>query len=625
MIAGHNGEPATDAAGLDALKQSDDGALVAKSSEGKEHPSNKASGDPTSRTSVEKDSKGEAALRLLMDPKWILRRVESVVLKADGQTNRRISFDFKLPQNARIPFDESPDGKPTMVAVPLTFMSKGTIVNLNVSDSTGSTLPVLGFSDNGKLTLDALVLLAILHGDIVDSQITCEADRACGCTLSEQPDSGPVGLTHVRKAISNIVYSTGRTFRTGAEANANRTKAFLLLQQGDFAGATVVAALDDDHDVKGLFGRLLKLKAMETEVLANEDEVKSTKRHLLSGLIALLSTVSHSYWFAVVMPVEHVQTRTIVKVSYDADNSRFESLSRREDTIVWAKRQVWPVVQTPLHFATWSAASTHLEVETTRGLEITRVVQSVGSKDADTSGLAIDCKQANSRTHLTVQNSRQPLTELVFTISPRRFEGMIFQAFLWSIACLAFVVMASVLGFNNLRSLDLFQAGNVIALATLIVGLGSAVLIIDSRHQFERVLLGPPRSSLILALTLMVGTLVGGMVVTTGVLDVGIVHLLKVSAIVCASLNAGWACSMLAFANSSKAFRKDHWRVTSRVMTGSVFVQNPLAVTETAAFSAFGSTIQPNPLSAEFIQQFVNQEPFGTAPSDLPNDWIHHD
>lgn len=104
---------------------------------------------------------------------WIRRRVESIQFLADGQTRRKISFDFQLrpdmlvPRSVRLPQNpENPSQSlpwhpeaDEYVAVPLAFMRKGALGNLDVKDAAGTSLSSVGLGDNGLITRNTLLAL----------------------------------------------------------------------------------------------------------------------------------------------------------------------------------------------------------------------------------------------------------------------------------------------------------------------------------------------------------------------------------------------------------------------------------------------------------------------------------
>ena len=147
---------------------------------------------------------GEAAAELLLShSQWIFRRVESVDFRDDGITRRRVSFDFQVPRRCLISW--GPVGTEShaedLIATPLSFMRKGLLVNLDVVDGAGSSVPIAGFGDNGLLATAALEHLAKASGVIRESvaQVTnaeSEPTPADGifCVVHSLVERFPVGL-----------------------------------------------------------------------------------------------------------------------------------------------------------------------------------------------------------------------------------------------------------------------------------------------------------------------------------------------------------------------------------------------------------------------------------------------
>lgn len=111
------------------------------------------------------DGAGGSGLRLLLDPQsWIHRRVETVSFPPNGETRRRVSWDFTLPTDAVIPASRG------RVVVPLTLLRKQPLKRLDVHDEAGTSLPVWGAEENGHLALTVLASgLAGLQGSAPDA------------------------------------------------------------------------------------------------------------------------------------------------------------------------------------------------------------------------------------------------------------------------------------------------------------------------------------------------------------------------------------------------------------------------------------------------------------------------
>jgi hypothetical protein len=95
--------------------------------------------------------RGQRTLRLVLAPQdWIHRRVETVSFLPNGETRRRVSWDFTLPIDAAIPASVG------QVVIPLTLLRKKRLMRLDVHDQSGNSRSVWGRPDNGLLAQDAL-------------------------------------------------------------------------------------------------------------------------------------------------------------------------------------------------------------------------------------------------------------------------------------------------------------------------------------------------------------------------------------------------------------------------------------------------------------------------------------
>lgn len=111
--------------------------------------------------------RGQLALNLVLEPQeWIHRRVETVAFLPNGETRRRLSWDFTVPPDGEIAVSAH------RIAVPLTLLRKQRLMRLDVYDQTGSSLPVWGQADNGALAQAALEagLKIAQDGDITGDQ-----------------------------------------------------------------------------------------------------------------------------------------------------------------------------------------------------------------------------------------------------------------------------------------------------------------------------------------------------------------------------------------------------------------------------------------------------------------------
>jgi hypothetical protein len=86
---------------------------------------------------------------------WVNRRVDGVEFVDDRTVIRRTSLDFTLPAYAA-PSDE----ERAVWLLPLTYVAKKTLAQLDVRDASGSAIPILTAQENADLTVEALCMLA---------------------------------------------------------------------------------------------------------------------------------------------------------------------------------------------------------------------------------------------------------------------------------------------------------------------------------------------------------------------------------------------------------------------------------------------------------------------------------
>lgn len=111
---------------------------------------------------------GKAVLSLVSDWGWMHRRVEQIKILSNGQTRRQLSFDFSLPYNEGLYWNHSTSEVQKnnqlldrhQVCIPLTFFRKGPLVNLDIQNGEGNSVPSAGLRDNGYLSYQALRILA---------------------------------------------------------------------------------------------------------------------------------------------------------------------------------------------------------------------------------------------------------------------------------------------------------------------------------------------------------------------------------------------------------------------------------------------------------------------------------
>lgn len=95
-------------------------------------------------------------LSWFFDWSWVHRRVENIRVLDNAQTRRHFSFDVELPFSPELRrFDR--DGNPTgQINVPLTFLRRGMLVNLDLRDSEDRPMPTITSSENLMITYRAV-------------------------------------------------------------------------------------------------------------------------------------------------------------------------------------------------------------------------------------------------------------------------------------------------------------------------------------------------------------------------------------------------------------------------------------------------------------------------------------
>lgn len=94
---------------------------------------------------------GLRALTLILtQDQWTHRRAETVSLEEHGETRQRISWDFTIPEELAIPMGAD------RVAVPLGILAKQPLKRLDITDASGTALPLWGTRQNGALAASAL-------------------------------------------------------------------------------------------------------------------------------------------------------------------------------------------------------------------------------------------------------------------------------------------------------------------------------------------------------------------------------------------------------------------------------------------------------------------------------------
>lgn len=164
--------------------------------------------------------KHAAAYMLLGQTEWILRRSETVTFTAEGSTRRHITFDCMLPDDPHkwlkwLPDNEamqcwpyarrgngdqdSPDPdqeyQPKYVGLPVTFLGKGDLINLDVRDGEGNVLHTAGREDDASVLIHALenCLYELDSRDFLLYELNILALQEMRDLLGDVADSGSAG------------------------------------------------------------------------------------------------------------------------------------------------------------------------------------------------------------------------------------------------------------------------------------------------------------------------------------------------------------------------------------------------------------------------------------------------
>jgi hypothetical protein len=110
---------------------------------------------------------------------WVHRKVESLDLLPGAGGRRRVSVDCTPPKIAWRGFDAPEADGSDGSLVPLTLMGKGPLLTLDVTDSGGASVPVLGRAANSVLAASAMafILWAEKGGDIEKIEVTAVLDQ----------------------------------------------------------------------------------------------------------------------------------------------------------------------------------------------------------------------------------------------------------------------------------------------------------------------------------------------------------------------------------------------------------------------------------------------------------------
>ena len=454
--------------------------------------------EPDGRPELERELDKRCAQLLTTQPDWIHRRVESISFLNEGQTRRQISFDFTLSPKLRVWWDYSdsgnfsadiPNGEAEgrgQIAVPLTFMRKGALVDFDLEDANGTRLPSVGKTANGEFELRALMDRAARLG----------WDPSRGSAIHE----GAYCLIH--SVVDRNTYSQSAYPEVLDQSRLEYCKKLILaLWYGEAPGLPDFVDDESPH-VKDMFGQLSE----------KVEQVAESDRESLLQLLTFLAAAIDSFVLIALIPEESVRLRTIVKVRFNSPRGDEQENGGLERLKKWF-RGPEPLGQ-QVAFPALNASTSHIEIaspdeadlgvpdlQCTCGDNPTAETADPSSRFFTPSGKTkhkqmcpsheVYIARTHSRTHLSVTKHanlpfvrfnvdlRVPLYRLVTTVA-------------W---CLTMVVI-NILCLVALVSKDdrfqkFFTADNVFALVTLLVAIAGFLWFTAARHPVTRELFFP--------------------------------------------------------------------------------------------------------------------------------------
>lgn len=382
---------------------------------------------------------GIAVLRLMSDWSWMTRRVEKIQIIADGQTRRRLSFDFTLPPDPGLAWVR--EGHELGTIVPLTFLRKGPLVNLDIKDHQGASLPVLSREENAEVAYQAIrLLVSMLELDQAADGIFGEDwDNFINSVFPEE--SKKTKLISWSDVIDKAIYSV--IMSEGYDQEAVNYKKMTRLQDGHrydlFSTAAQLCAiygaspkwktappphqitfpswlLGYDNEQSARDRRQAQEQAPRvldsspciqvlactilSQVIHLEKEKDFDKLALLEVLCQLLALTSTSFLFPILVksqdgPPPRKPSRQLVKFGCDVETDRIESslssvrwFPRTRRGLKWVASFVLPRVgtHTLIRHSKWSAKSTHLEFQPPSQTRVTQIVAAQGRCLAEARG-----------------------------------------------------------------------------------------------------------------------------------------------------------------------------------------------------------------------------------------------
>lgn len=422
-----------------------------------------------------------AAWLVLNHPTWVRRRVESIQFCPEGDTRRKVSFDIAIPPEKVIFGREilaSVDDD-HLVAVPFAFMRKGSLVNLDIVDSSGRSLSSVGFSENGRITVSALTELCRLLSD----------------SLRES-----TSLAVLEHAFKDVVYSKPHR-GSSACVDKKRYETFCATLQSTLGDSddSLPRIEDPSPDVRELMAWLTKTSTS----VRNVPDV----RGILVTLLLLLATVSKSYAFTILIPRDQACSRSIVKVSFDTDVELTPLESwLRNPFAPWRVADVYSVM-----FADRGAGSTHVELSPTDGTDILLASEQPTLDD----DARLEARVVGRRVHITGSLARtSPLARVNIKIWA---DAKILRTVTaWSIGAVLLIASSLWVLASRTGALSKFAtADNVLAGVTIIFAVWVGIAITTNRHHLTSDLTRQVSSALTGLLIAMTISLIAVAVATT--------------------------------------------------------------------------------------------------------------
>lgn len=468
---------------------------------------------------------GHAMWPIVSEWSWVSRRVERVELHPSGITMRSISFDYALPKSSLIDwrtvfnsispkFDEnwifsikngskqglrefgiSIENKGEMkrkslpqyleTPVPLAFLKKGTLVNLNLRNGSGDSIHNLGFYDNGLVMFSALAwkFQELFFGEGSIDQLVF-----AGISSHEKLEFF-VLLTGIFDLIHSTRWGKSEIGLNKSVDDGKRKQAFdgLLKMEVDSSELgsffeserTPRYSLDHpDYPVNYLYSWL-------ASKIKNRPLKDSVDEHDFVKFLALLATVCDSYLFVAIERYEGMEKedgsmgtspRRIIKFQCDAEVRVIENLG------MVTKLQSWllGLTRLPIRYSTWNAKSTHLEIQPVSSTRVKAVGQLLGSGQ-HISSKPLSFRTSGSRLQITSHTSdADPVTSFEVRLVPNATWGAVCIAF-WSFIVNLIVLLVTLMGKGGgFKSFSLEQN---LALQAINLAIFFAVVYSQPRHR----------------------------------------------------------------------------------------------------------------------------------------------